>query len=36
MDDPTLTQFAADDVSVSNDCIRHLFGLTSGKRIAVF
>jgi hypothetical protein len=35
MDDPTLTQFAADDVSVSGDCMRHLFDLMSGNRIIV-
>jgi hypothetical protein len=35
MDDPTLTQFIIDNVSLSNDCIRHLFDLMNGKQIAV-
>jgi hypothetical protein len=35
MDDPTLTQFVVDDVSVSDDCISHLFDLMNGKQIAL-
>jgi hypothetical protein len=35
MDDPTLTQFVVDNVSVSDDCIQNLFDLMNGKRITV-